>query len=297
VPVRSIWFGMRCAFTQAALEGALETGGVLAPVAIVLPRGPKPAGPGWPEPRFDRWLRERGVAVIEAGGLSGRDLAAVEGVAQTHDIALGVGACFPWKIPAALRALLPCGVVNIHPSLLPVLRGPEPVFHAFRLGLAETGVTVHLMDEGWDSGPVIAQERVAIPAGDRAESFEAALAHRGGLMLAGIASRWCEGTITALPQDPSGASWAPVPDRADLHLSETLTVDQARRFVVACGPLTATDADSGRRVDVDGIATSETGAPPGQPVIRVRCRNGDLWLRQVTARDIAETPLPFDKGA
>jgi hypothetical protein len=32
-------------------------------------------------------------------------------------------------------------------------------------------------------------------------------------------------------------------------------------------------------------------------VIRVRCRNGDLWLRQVTARDIAETPLPFDKGA
>ncbi len=298
MPVRSIWFGMRCAFTQAALEGALETEGLLAPVAIVLPRGPKPAGTGWPEPRFDRWLRERGVAIIEAGALSGRDLAAIESVARTQDISLGVGACLPWKVPAALRDLLPCGVLNIHPSLLPALRGPEPVFHAYRLGLAETGVTVHLMDDGWDSGLMVAQERVAVPARGRAESFEAALARRGGLLLVGVARRWCDGAIAALPQDTSGVSWAPVPDRADRHLPETLTIEQAGRFVVACGPLTATDADSGRRVDVDGIAASETDtSPQGAPAVRVRCRNGDLWLRRATAWDIAEIPSPFDKWA
>ena len=59
-------------------------------------------------------------------------------------------------------------IVNIHPSLLPAHPGTTPIDDALASGAAETGVTVHWVDEGVDTGPIIAQERVAIEAGDTA---------------------------------------------------------------------------------------------------------------------------------
>ena len=59
-------------------------------------------------------------------------------------------------------------IVNIHPSLLPAYPGTTPIDDALASGAAETGVTVHWVDEGVDTGPIIAQERVAIEAGDTA---------------------------------------------------------------------------------------------------------------------------------
>ena len=57
-------------------------------------------------------------------------------------------------------------IVNIHPSLLPAFPGTTPIEDALAARAAETGVTVHWVDEGVDTGPVIAQERVAIETGD-----------------------------------------------------------------------------------------------------------------------------------
>ncbi|HEV2128282.1 MAG TPA: formyltransferase family protein [Thermomicrobiales bacterium] len=279
--VRTIWFGMRCAFTRAALEGAIAAGDAVTPVAAVLPRGPKPASAGWPEPPLDRWLRERGIEIVEVGRLTEVDLAAIERLVREREIPLGAGACFPWKVPAQLRSAIRCGVLNIHPSLLPALRGPEPVFHAYRLGLEATGVTVHLMDDGWDSGPIVAQTRVAIPDDGRADAFEAELARRGGEMLAGIAHQWCAGTLDARPQDDARASWAPVPGPTERHMLRTLTVAQARRFLSACPPLTATDADTGVTVAVAGVAAR------GEVAVRVRCRDGDLWVHRIGTNGVA----------
>jgi phosphoribosylglycinamide formyltransferase 1 len=57
-------------------------------------------------------------------------------------------------------------IVNIHPSLLPAFPGTTPIEDALSAKATETGVTVHWVDEGVDTGPVIAQERVAIVEGD-----------------------------------------------------------------------------------------------------------------------------------
>jgi phosphoribosylglycinamide formyltransferase-1 len=57
-------------------------------------------------------------------------------------------------------------IVNIHPSLLPAFPGTTPIEDTLAAGATETGVTVHWVDEGVDTGPVIAQERVAIEKGD-----------------------------------------------------------------------------------------------------------------------------------
>jgi phosphoribosylglycinamide formyltransferase-1 len=64
-------------------------------------------------------------------------------------------------------------ILNIHPSLLPKYRGLSPQRRALEAGEAESGCTVHLVDEGTDSGPVLLQKKVAIEPGDTEESLSA----------------------------------------------------------------------------------------------------------------------------
>jgi phosphoribosylglycinamide formyltransferase 1 len=65
--------------------------------------------------------------------------------------------------------------INVHPSLLPAFPGLDAVGQALAAGAEETGVTVHFLDEGVDTGPVIAQEAVPIHPEDTPESLHARL--------------------------------------------------------------------------------------------------------------------------
>ncbi len=65
-------------------------------------------------------------------------------------------------------------VVNVHPALLPAFPGLDAIGQALQAGVETTGVTVHFVDEGIDTGPAIVQREVAVPAGrDRAQLEEA----------------------------------------------------------------------------------------------------------------------------
>ncbi len=63
-------------------------------------------------------------------------------------------------------------IVNIHPSLLPAFPGKDAIGQAFQAGVSKTGVTVHFVDEGMDTGPIIAQEEIIIDPDDTIESLE-----------------------------------------------------------------------------------------------------------------------------
>jgi len=65
----------------------------------------------------------------------------------------------------------PGAVVNVHPSLLPEFPGAHAVEEQLAAGVPESGATVHLVDEGVDSGPILRQERVPVLAGDTAETL------------------------------------------------------------------------------------------------------------------------------
>ncbi|NGO73516.1 methionyl-tRNA formyltransferase, partial [Streptomyces sp. SB3404] len=72
---------------------------------------------------------------------------------------------FPWRLPGALLRLPRLGALNIHHSLLPRYRGPIPVHWAIRDGERHTGVTVHWMDEDFDTGDIVVQ-RGGVPIAD-----------------------------------------------------------------------------------------------------------------------------------
>jgi methionyl-tRNA formyltransferase len=109
-------------------------------------------------------------------------------------------ACFSLYIPRVVLDIPRLGCLNVHPSLLPDNRGPEPLFWTFRRGDAQTGVTIHCMDEGMDSGDILAQEAIAVPDGIDYAALEAQSAQLGGLLLAKTAWQLYEGTAVAVPQ-------------------------------------------------------------------------------------------------
>lgn len=104
------------------------------------------------------------------GSREERDLA-MAGWLEEHGVTLVACAGYMYLLTPPFLARFPQRVVNIHPALLPAFPGRTPIEDALAAEAAETGVTVHYVDEGVDSGPVIAQERVAIEPGDDAASL------------------------------------------------------------------------------------------------------------------------------
>ena len=80
---------------------------------------------------------------------------------------------FPWRIPADVLALPRLGAINFHDALLPRHRGPNATGWAFRMGDAETGLTIHRLTPEFDTGPVLAQARVPITDDDNLSTLMA----------------------------------------------------------------------------------------------------------------------------
>jgi len=91
---------------------------------------------------------------------------------KEHKISLIVLAGFMRMISPALVASYKNRILNIHPALLPSFKGTEGIRDAFDYGVKITGVTVHLVDEKMDHGPIILQEAVKIEEKDTPVSLE-----------------------------------------------------------------------------------------------------------------------------
>ena len=98
------------------------------------------------------------------------------------------------------------GCLNLHPSLLPRYRGPSPVASAILDGVGETGVTLMLLDEGMDTGPIVAQRKYPVSSADTAEKLTSALFQLGGQLLLENLAAWVDGRLPAEPQDQTVAT-------------------------------------------------------------------------------------------
>jgi methionyl-tRNA formyltransferase len=119
---------------------------------------------------------------------------------------LGIVVSYGKIIPKNILDLPKYGILNIHPSLLPRLRDASPIESAI-LKENETGVSVMVLDEQMDHGPVLAQEKVQILWPPYASDLESLLAEKGGALLCRLIPDWINGNIKAIEQDHSGATF------------------------------------------------------------------------------------------
>jgi len=119
-----------------------------------------------------------------------------------------VVAAYGQILPPEVLAIPPKGCLNVHASLLPRYRGAAPIAAAILAGEEETGVTIMLMDEGMDTGPILAQAICPISPQDTRGSLSAKLAQLGAELLIDTLPRWLAGEIEPRPQDHSQATYS-----------------------------------------------------------------------------------------
>jgi phosphoribosylglycinamide formyltransferase-1 len=155
---------------QAILD-AIDAGTLDARIALVLSDNP--------DAFILERARRRGIAtgVIDCGGFRTKFPAAAQAETAARLQAAGVElVCLAGFLRLVKQPLLdayPQRILNIHPALLPAFPGLESWKQALAAGVAETGCTVHFVDAGMDTGPVILQERVPVLPGDTPESLHA----------------------------------------------------------------------------------------------------------------------------
>jgi len=118
-----------------------------------------------------------------------------------------VVAAFGQILNRAVLDLPRYGCVNIHPSMLPKYRGAVPVAASLLNGDSFTGVSIMLMDEGLDTGPVLSQAQIPIQKYDNMGVLTDKLAFIGACMLLETLPDWAKGRILARPQDEAAASY------------------------------------------------------------------------------------------
>jgi methionyl-tRNA formyltransferase len=138
--------------------------------------------------------------------------------------------CFSQRLPTAVLRLPRFGCLNLHPSWLPHFRGPAPLFWTFRRGEQETGVTVHFMDEGLDTGDITLQQRVSLADGISGAEAEKLMAGKGGELLLKAVKGLGRGSLPRHPQ-PAGYTADPWPTAADFALDANWSARRAFNFM------------------------------------------------------------------
>ncbi len=128
---------------------------------------------------------------------------------------LAIVAQYGLMIPKHIIESPKYGIINVHTSLLPHYRGASPIQSALIAGEKKTGVTIMLMDEGMDTGPILAQEEIMIDPDDTYESLDKKMAILGRDLLLKTVPGYCMGNINPQPQDSNSATICKKLDRDD----------------------------------------------------------------------------------
>jgi methionyl-tRNA formyltransferase len=200
-----------------------------------------------------------------------------------YEPAIGLCAGYRWLLPPEVIAIPRFGVVNSHPALLPRHRGPYPFAWAIREGDAELGLTLHLMDERFDTGPVLAQGSRPMPADQTIGGLVTVLRELARELYPDALQRVLAGERGA-PQRSEGVTWAGPfgedyveldPGKARAELLRQVRAWQVMFDTSVVGPVATIE---GRRVHVKDASLDE---PDDPETLRLDAADGPLWLTSV----------------
>ncbi|MCX7823730.1 MAG: methionyl-tRNA formyltransferase [Syntrophobacterales bacterium] len=242
---------------------ALVEFGFSVPLVVTAPDRPKGRGLQLTPPPIKNLALSLGLKVFQPEKL--RDPKVInEILSYSPDVFVVVA--YGRLIPSELFRAVPFGAVNVHPSLLPKYRGPAPIQRAILEGEEVTGVTIMLIDEGVDSGPVFDSRPIPIDPFETAGELEKRLAVEGADLLIKTLPKWLSGRISPLPQNDSEATFAPPIQKEETRIEwekpAKIIINLCRAFDPTPGAYTIFQ---GKRVKCYGARRASVGFSEGMP--------------------------------
>lgn len=212
---RVVFFGTHT-FAATILTGLLENSSIS--VALVITQPDRPVGRKQEiQPLPVKLLALRHKLPVEQP----RSLKHFDLLNESFD--LGITAQYGGLIPKKILQAPRYGILNVHTSLLPAYRGASPIQSAIMNGDTETGITIIHMDEGLDTGPILAQKKITIEPDDTAPIVEQKLANLGTSLLLDTIPQFIHGKISPRPQDEARASYCQQLTRDNGHVDWSQT--------------------------------------------------------------------------
>lgn len=238
---RIAFFGIDCHLThcvlKSLLEGGVDIAGMVLPGLPGIDRAVPVYSPKTTIPLMNSSAMHPGVVdtldrheipAFRLGNLRSND--AVDAVLAFNASVL-ICACFPSIIPRALTDLFPGRAINIHPSLLPDKRGPDPLFWTLREGSGRSGVTIHELSPRFDAGAILSQRDHTYSDGTTEKQLETSLASVAAEMTLELLPALGRGDAQRVRQDDAAATHAPWPRTDDFRLDLSMSARAAFNFV------------------------------------------------------------------
>jgi methionyl-tRNA formyltransferase len=178
---------------------------------------------------------------------------------------LAVLADYGQIIPPLLLAVPPRGILNVHPSDLPRHRGASPIAATIAAGDPVAAISLIEMDQGLDSGPVIARESWPLDGTETAPDLEAEAARRGAALLLRTIDDWLAGRRPATPQAETGVSLTRPLRREDGRLDPSRSAVDLERQVRAYQPWPGSFVETTEGRLIVHAARATVGAMSDQP--------------------------------
>ncbi|HET8574583.1 MAG TPA: methionyl-tRNA formyltransferase [Candidatus Paceibacterota bacterium] len=224
---RYIFFGTP-KFSAMVLE-AMKMRGFLPSLIVTAPDKPKGRKMLLTPPEAKVWAEENNIPFLQPP--SPKDAVLSQALGQEH-WDFFVVASYGKILPKVILEIPEKGVLNIHPSLLPKLRGASPIHQAI-LEEDETGVSIMLMDAEMDHGDVLAQRKFSGNFPAPFSEMEKSLADLGADMLCEVIPRWVNGEISPTPQNHTEATFSPKIIKEDAHLDLNDPAEKNYRKILA----------------------------------------------------------------
>ncbi len=150
---------------------------------------------------------------------------------------VGVVASYGKILPKALLDMFPFGLLNVHPSLLPKYRGPSPIQGVILNGDEKTGVTIMLVDEKMDHGPILAVQELAFSILNyQFLKLHGDLAQLGANLLVETLHKWLDKKISPIPQDESKATFTKMIKKENGLIDWSYSPEYIEKMVRAYNP-------------------------------------------------------------
>ncbi len=146
---------------------------------------------------------------------------------------------FPWRLSEKVLSILAMGCFNFHYGLLPEMRGADPVFEAIRNRKEEAGITIHVMDKGLDTGPVVMQRSFPLASDFSYGMLCQQMAIVGGEMCSALLIQMASGLpLDPIIQDEHKAKYWPKLKVEDISIDwEGMDINAVKALVRACNPI------------------------------------------------------------